>query len=380
MKILNIMQCTNLGGMEQASLRLMVSLQERGHSCEVISLNPIGKLGPLLNENCISAMGLTQLGKGGWRSFLALRRALQAAKADTLIMTGHHLLTMLALGDLCRGKRLLAIHFHHAGVKPAWQWRLIYRIACKRFQAITFPSDFVQNEAETLYPPIKSISHLARNPLATPPIPSAEDRVRARALLGLPLATPIIGNAGWLIPRKRFDVFLHVAEKVLQELPEALFLVAGDGEERSRLEALAGQLKINDRVKWLGWQQDLTPFYLSLDVLLFNSDWDAMGLSPLEAMGYGVPLVASVQHGGLKEIITWSEYGYLIPNHDIDDLAAKIVFYLQNPREMRGVGLAGRDRVAQVSSPSEHAALVEALLLGPERIKTPRPLSRVVNE
>ena len=77
MKIVNIIQGTNLGGMEQASLRLMVGLKERGHSCEVVSLNPIGGLGPLLAEHDIPAVGLPYLGKWGWRSFLLLRRRLR---------------------------------------------------------------------------------------------------------------------------------------------------------------------------------------------------------------------------------------------------------------------------------------------------------------
>lgn len=362
MKIINIMQGTNLGGMEQAALRLMIGLQERGHSCEVISLNPFGGLGPLLEQQGISATGLAYQGKGGWRSFPTLWRTLRAVEADALIMTGHHLLAMLALGNLCRGKRLLAIHFHHAGVKPLWQWRLIYRVACRRFQAITFPSDFVRDEAEALYPPLKSLSHLVRNPLSIPQLPTNEDRKKARTSLALPHDVPIIGNAGWLIPRKRFDVFLHVAEKVLQVVPDALFLIAGDGEERSRLEALAVQLKISEHVKWLGWQQNLGSFFQSLDVLLFNSDWDAMGLAPLEAMSYGVPLVASVQQGGLQEIITSDEYGYLISSHDVDALASKIIFYLQNPQEARRIALSGRERVKAVSSTAKLTEQVESLL------------------
>jgi glycosyltransferase involved in cell wall biosynthesis len=361
------MQGTNLGGIEQASLRLMIGLKEKGHCCEVVSLNPIGDLGSLLVKEGIPAAGLPYLGKGGWRSFPVMWRAMRAVEADALIMTGHNLLAMLALGDLCRGRRLLAIHFHHTGVKPPWQWRLIYRVACGRFRAITFPSDFVRCEAEELYPPIKSLSHLVRNPLSIPPLPTAGDRETARRTLGLPLGVPIIGNAGWLIPRKRFDVFLHVAEKVLRTAPDALFLIAGDGEERSRLEALADELKISERVKWLGWQQDLTSFFHCIDVLLFSSDWDAMGLSPLEAMGYGVPLAASVLQGGLKEIVTGDEYGYLISAHDVDALTARIVFYLQNPQETRRVALAGRERVARVSSPPELTAQVESLLSGAER-------------
>ncbi|MBV5327034.1 MAG: glycosyltransferase family 4 protein [Chlorobium sp.] len=366
MKIVNIMQCTALGGMEQASLRLMIGLQEQGHSCEVISLNPVAGLGPLLEKQGIPVTGLPYLGKGGWRSFPLIWRALRTVRADALIMTGHHLLAMLALGNLCRGRRLLAIHFHHTGVKPSWQWRLIYRIACNSFQAITFPSDFIRNEAEMLFPPLKSVAHTVYNPLPSLPCSSVESRLLARHSLGLPLDIPIIGNAGWLIPRKRFDLFLQVAAKVLQSVPNALFLIAGDGEERTRLEALAAQLKISERIKWLGWQRDMTPFYHSIDVLLFNSDWDAMATTPLEAMGHGVPLVASNIHGGLKEIITGNEYGYLISTHDVDALAARVVFYLRNPLDAKKIAMAGRKRVAEVSSPPKLTSRVEELLLGVE--------------
>ena len=364
MKIINIMQGTDLGGMEQASLRLMLGLKELGHSLEVLSLNPIGSLGPLLEKHYIPVKGLPYLGKGGWRSFLQLKRELSGIQADALIMTGHHLLSMIAMGGLCAGRRVLAIHFHHLGVKPDWQWRLIYRDACKRFQAITFPSDFVRKEAEALYPPVKSLSHTVRNPCPIQPLPSDEDRRKARRSLGLPENAPVIGNAGWLIPRKRFDVYLKVAQKVAKDVPNALFLIAGNGEERLRLEAFAKRLNITDRVKWLGWQKDLTPFFLCLDAMLFNSDCDAMGMSPLEAMTYGVPVVASVQQGGLKEIIDKANYGFLIPTHDVDVLAGKIIYFLQNPDEARIIGLAGRHRVEAVSNIVQHAKIIESLIQG----------------
>lgn len=364
MKIINIMQCTELGGMEHASLRLMIGLKAEGHCCEVISLNPVGSLGPLMQEHGIPVLGLPYLGKGGWRSFPKIWHALHSVKADALIMTGHHLLAMLALGALCQGRRLLAIHFHHTGVKPPWQWRLIYRVACCRFQAITFPSDFVRHEAETLFPPLKALSRTVRNPLTIPELPAVEARAQARRVLGLPPEAKVVGNAGWLIPRKRFDVFLRVAQKVVQEVPDALFLIAGDGEERAQLEALARELAIDDRVKWLGWQKDLTPFFQCLDVMLFNSDWDAMGLAPLEAMSYGVPLVASVQQGGLKEIVTGDEYGFLLPTHDVDALAKKTVFFLHNPEEARRIALAGRKRLAEVSNVEQLVAETLLLLQG----------------
>jgi glycosyltransferase involved in cell wall biosynthesis len=362
MKIVNIIQGTNLGGMEQASLRLMVGLKERGHTCEVVSLNPVGRLGPLLAEQNIPATGLPYLGRGGWLSFPLIRRTLRSVQADAMLMTGHNLLAMLALGGLCRGRRVLAIHFHHEGVKPRWQWRLIYRIACSRFQAITFPSDFVRHEAEEIYPPVKSISCTVNNPLPVWPLPTDEERHQARVALGIPIDAPVIGNAGWLIQRKRFDVFLRTAQLIAQQVPKSVFLIAGDGEERTKLQALSQKLNIAERVRWLGWQKDMTVFYQCLDVMLFNSDFDAVGLSPLEAICYGVPLVASVQQGGLKEILNSDEYGFLIPTHDIEALAEKAVYFLRNREEARKVALTGRERIAQVSNTKRIVGEMEALL------------------
>lgn len=328
MKILNVMQCTNLGGMEQSSLRLMAGLQQRGHSCQVLSLNPIGELGPLLQKNGIAAQGLLYRGKGGWRSAPELRKRLKEIRSDAVIMTGHNLLAMVLLGGRCKARRLLAMHFHHAGVKTNWQWRIIYALARSRFEHITYPSDFIRREAAAIDPKTAAISVTVRNPMPVPPLPGEQDRHDARRRLGLPPGARLVGNAGWLIERKRFDVFLQVAGRIAAREPDVRFVIAGDGEQRSRLMALAGQLGLGDKVLWLGWQQDMTAFYRAIDVLLFNSDWDAFGTTPVEALSYGIPVVASVLNGGLGEAMDGAPLGCLYDRHDMDGMAASVLAYL----------------------------------------------------
>lgn len=364
MKILNLIQCANLGGMEQASLRLMKGLKARGHDVRLLSLNPIGGLGPLLQVAGIPHEGLPYVGKGGWRTMLQLRRKLRESNADALLMTGHHLLGMLTLGGFCRGRRVLTIHFHHAGVKSTRQWRMIYRLACSRFQAITFPSDFIRQEAERIHPPVAALAHTIRYPLNMPVLPTAEQKQAARRELGLPPDGPVIGNAGWLIPRKRFDVFLRTAAIIAARCPEARFVIAGDGGERSQLEALAASLNLTDRLIWAGWVQNMETFYHSLDVLLFNSDWDAMGLTPLEAVSYGVPVVTSVVNGGLKEILSSPEWGFLLDRHDLESLADAVLYQLQNPSAARKTGLAGREHVRSISDPETISIQHEKLWQG----------------
>jgi len=338
MRILNVMQCTNLGGMEQASLRLMTGLQARGHGCQVLSLNPLGGLAPLLETSGIAAEGLAYRGRGGWRSAVELRGRLASVRADALIMTGHNLLAMLLLGQLCRGRRLLAMHFHHTGVKPSWQWRRIYAVARRRFGHITYPSDFIRREAVAIDPKVGAIAVTVRNPLALPELPDEQTRREARARVGLPRDAKLVGNAGWLIQRKRFDVFLQVASRVSRKDPSVAFVVAGDGDRRDSLMGLARDLGLEGRVFWLGWQKDMAAFYQAIDVLLFNSDWDALAMTPIEAMSYGVPVVASVLNGGLDEVMTGAPLGRLYHRHDLDGMCEAVLDYVN------GVGAEAKEQ------------------------------------
>jgi glycosyltransferase involved in cell wall biosynthesis len=362
MHIFNIIQCANLGGMEQANLELLTGLKAQGHEVEMLSLNPIGGLKALLAERAIPAQGLVYRGRGGWRSLPQFRRRLATVRSDALIMTGHNLLAMLALGDLCRGRRLLLIHFHHTGVKPPWQWRLIYRAALARFDAIGFPSDFIRREAEALYPRIAEVSHTVGYSISLPDLPSATQRAQARHELGLPAASRVVGNSGWLIPRKRFDVFLQVARRIAASDPDVLFAVAGDGPEANRLKWLAREFGIAERVRWLGWQSDLTAFYRSLDLAVFNTDWDAFPRTPLEALGAGVPVVASAVNSGLSEILDDRTYGLVFPTHDVARMAGAALDILRNKGKAEHLVRRVRQRIGEVATLEGYTERVGRLL------------------
>jgi glycosyltransferase involved in cell wall biosynthesis len=324
MKILALIQCANLGGMEQSTILLLTELRSMGLDIELLSLNDIGPLGPVLEQQHIPAAAVGYRGRWGWRSFLPLRNALRRRQADALVMVGHNAMAMLALGPEWQGKCVLSMHFHHRGVKPDWVWRLIYWLAVKHFRAIIFASHFIRNEAVGIAPFLKDFTQVITFPIPLPALPQPSDRREARIRLGLPAEAQLIGNAGWLIARKRWDVFIDTAAQVAARLPDAHFVIAGDGPERAALQARVGTLCLQDRFHWLGWQKDLTQFYQSIDLMLFNSDWDAMGRTPLEAMAYGIPTVASVLNGGLREIINSDSLAVLLPEHNVSQLAANV--------------------------------------------------------
>ena len=365
MKILCLIQCTNLGGMEQCMLLLLQEFKQMNIDAEVISLNPLGELaGPLAHEG-IPAHGLHYRGKGGWRSVPELRHLLKTTQADGLVMIGHNLMASVAIGQRWRRHRTLMLHYHHAGVKPVWQWRLIYALAALQFRIMAYVSDYIMREAIEIAPFLRWRTRMVGTivPLQTR---DAQTRSQARLRLGLSANAKVVGNAGWLIARKRWDVFLDVAATVLRIEPQTIFVVAGGGPDFALLQKKAAALGIAKNIVWLGWQKDLSDFYQAIDVLLFNSDWDAQPRTPLEAMSYGIPVVASILRGGTREILQDDSTGILLQTHDIETLAQKVVLFLSNPGLAAQVGERGRQRIRECADPRQHALrTLEALGLNP---------------
>lgn len=359
MHILNVIQCSNLGGMEQASLGLMKALKLRGHTIELVSLNKLGALKGHLDDAEIPAIGLGYGEVSKARFFLSLRRLVRRSTADALIMTGHNFLASLAMLGVGPERRILSMHFHHQGVLPRWQWKMIYGVARRQFQAITFPTDFVRLEAQSMVGSIEEFCITIPNPIAEPVQEAADPGADFRIKNAIPLDVPLIGNAGWLIPRKRFDVFLRVASKILKKTEDAHFVIAGDGEQRIQLERIAENLGLEHRVRFVGWLSDLRGFYSAIDVLLFNSDWDALGLTPVEAIVRKVPVVCSIKNGGLSELLT-DDFCWIFDDHDENALAASVLDALSEEGSRRAA--RGASHILDMCEPSNIAERIEALL------------------
>jgi glycosyltransferase involved in cell wall biosynthesis len=363
MKLLNIIQCTNLAGMERASLRLMQSMGKKGHEFELVSLHPLGGLAGELEAAGIPAIGLRYGGPMGISVIPQLVKLFRTRRWDGVVMTGPHLCAMVAMRLAGRRGAFLAVHFHHRGVKSDGAWRLIYRLALSCFKWITFPSDFVREEACENLPAVRGRSMTIRYPQEVPVEPSEAEKMAARERMGLREGDFVVGNAGWLIPRKRFDVFLRVAAGVSAVRPEARFVIAGGGAEEAGLRELADELGTGGRVKWLGWQSDLSDFYAVLDAMVFNADRDTLPVTPQEAVAHGVPLVASLVHGGLREIFDDRLAGRILGEHDIEALVGQVVSIAADPAGARAAADVSRAHYRAISDPGVIAEQHEKLLI-----------------
>jgi glycosyltransferase involved in cell wall biosynthesis len=161
----------------------------------------------------------------------------------------------------------------------------------------------------------------------------------ARCMLGLPRDGIWIASVARLAPVKRLDLLLS-AVAVLEDV--SLVLV-GDGSEEERLRELAGRLGLMGRVRFAGYQQDVWPWLAACDVLVLSSDWEGMPNAVLEAMGAGLPVVATAV-GGTPEVVVEGETGLLVPPGDVSALAAALERLIRDPELCQAMGMAGRQR------------------------------------
>jgi glycosyltransferase involved in cell wall biosynthesis len=151
-----------------------------------------------------------------------------------------------------------------------------------------------------------------------------------RTELGLERSTPVIGVVAVLRRQKALSVLLRAHLRVLDQIPDAHVVIAGDGECRAELEQLCRELGTTDRVHFLGERQDVDAILRSVDVAAISSDFEGTPLVAFECMANRTPLVATAV-GGLPDIVRDGETGILVPPRDPAALADALTSVLRDP-------------------------------------------------
>ena len=143
-------------------------------------------------------------------------------------------------------------------------------------------------------------------------------------------------------PVKRVPDVVRIFHKIRKEIPAKLLLV-GDGPDRSECERLTRELELKADVLFLGKQDGLTEILSASDIFLMPSQSESFGLSALEAMACGVPVVSS-SVGGLPELINHDETGYIAEIGDIDRMAKYALDLLTNEKKFERFSINSRER------------------------------------
>jgi glycosyltransferase involved in cell wall biosynthesis len=154
------------------------------------------------------------------------------------------------------------------------------------------------------------------------------DRAEARRFAGVPETAKVVASVGNLIPLKGHDLFI----RALAGLPDVHGLIVGGGPEDAALRTLVDSLGLNDRVHFLGRvpHGTMAKVYSAADGLVLASSREGWPNVLLEAMACGTPAVATAV-GGIPEIVTVAESGYLLADRTSDAIAAALSALFQAP-------------------------------------------------
>lgn len=147
-------------------------------------------------------------------------------------------------------------------------------------------------------------------------------------------------------PIKRVPDTIRILEIVKKQIPAKLILV-GDGPDRSETERLARELGLQEDVYFLGKQDSISEILNAADIFLMPSQSESFGLSALEAMACGLPVVSS-SIGGLPELILHNETGYIAEFADAERMARYTIDLLKNDKKYKVFAKNARNRAVNV--------------------------------
>lgn len=142
--------------------------------------------------------------------------------------------------------------------------------------------------------------------------------------------TVIIGCAARLHPVKGIDVLLKAAARVIESGADSLILIAGSGNERQNLLSLTEKLGLSERVKFLGFVEDMASFYSTLDINVVPSYSEGFSLAIVEGARFKLSTIAS-RTGGIPEVIKDGETGILFTPGDFGSLAEILLNEINSP-------------------------------------------------
>lgn len=190
------------------------------------------------------------------------------------------------------------------------------------------------------------------------------DGGRVRAELGIAPDEVVIGTAVVLSEQKGITYLIEAAKSVLERVPKARFVIAGDGPLRVQLEQQVAKAELGDRFRLVGYRRDIPDLLSSFDVYVLPSLWEGLPLALLEALRLGKPIVCT-RVGGNAEVVEEGVQGWLVPPREPRALADRLIEVASDPGFRTRASASGQkrffDHFSLASMTQAHELLYERL-------------------
>ncbi len=324
----------DVGGLERLVIGLIQAARRGGHRVTVVCVERPGRLAA---EAVAAGAVVVSLGKPYGRHPAVVDRA--AAVLSDLrpdVVHTHQIGAAWYLGQAARrlDPPVPVVHTEHghlASERGGW-WRtvkarLLVRSAARFVDRFCCVSGEIAAAVARWRTVPRAKVEVVPNGIPTDRPADLPPPEAVRRSLGIPAGAPVVGTVGRLAEVKRQDLLIQATARLRDRFPDVRLVLVGDGPERQRLEALAAELNLSNRVHFAGYQPRPEQFLQVMDAFCLSSRTEGFPVSLLEAWQAGVPAVCSAV-GGIPAVVTHGENGLLVPFGDEGALADALARFL----------------------------------------------------
>ena len=344
---MNILYLTNhldIGGVTSYVLTLADGMKKKGHTVFLASSG--GELLPKFLEAGVTFVQIPirtkqEISPAVFLSFLKLRNFVKENKID-IIHANTRVTQVLAasLGRFCAKPYISTCHgfFKKRLSRRLWSCWGIKVIAISEAVREHLVNDFKVKEADV---------RLIHNGIDINKfeIPNPKSKNDYKKDLGLG-SGPVVGIVARLSDVKGHAYLIEAMKSVLGKIPQVQLLIVGDGKMKQGLVKLVRSLKIEKSVYFIPAVSDIAQVFGAMDLFVMPSLKEGLGLSLMQAMAVGLPVIGS-DVGGIKSLIKMGENGILVKAADSLILASAILDLLEDPAQAKLLGDRARDCIRE---------------------------------
>lgn len=339
-KVIHIVFSLEYGGLERIAIELAKHLNSGRYNVSICCLDTLGELTAEARANGIEVFLVKRRPGPDFTLPIRLAHILRKRKADVVHT---HNMGPLLYGTL--GARL-------AGVPVVINTR--HGRAPKRTNAYIWKAnDAIIAISQDARDEIVKWNHIRLDKLKVIYNGIDNDRYSSektgdtiRQNLNIESGAMVVGTVARLSEEKDQFTLLDAFAKVISELQNVYLVIAGDGPLRKDLESHASDLGISQRVRFLGFRDDISSILRILDLFVLSSTSEGISLTLLEAMAAGLPIVAT-KVGGNPEVVIDGTTGFLVAPKKPAEMAEAIYNLLSDKKLAREMGDAGKKRVEE---------------------------------
>lgn len=341
------------GGSGVVASELAIGLSKKGHEIHIVSYAPPFRLRSFHQNIFIHEVGIASYPLFKYPPYalgLATKLVELVEAYDLELIHAHYAVPHAASAYLAKQilnsqliKIITTLHGTDITLVGSDQsFRRVIKFAIEKSDGVTAVSDYLKQQTIREFDIQREIRVIHN---FIDPVRPAQLRSQCNRESYAPHGEKILIHASNFRPVKRVGDVVRIFAEVHARIPAKLILI-GDGPERPFIQQLIKDLKLSADVYFLGEQDHLEPLFFCADLFLLPSEQESFGLTALEAMNCGVPVIAT-ETGGLPEVITHGETGYLYPVGKIKKMAEKSIELLSNPEKHELFKQQARRRATQ---------------------------------